>query len=194
MMAPPERSAERDAALDRLLPHVADLGWSQAALRRGAGADAGLLFPGGAADMVEAYIDLMDRRMVAQAAPQLAAQRLSQRVRTLIATRLALAAGQKAPARRAALLLASPVHALLAARCTARTVDTIWHAAGDNSADFSWYTKRAILAAVYTTTMLNWMNDATNEEAALAFLDRRLADVARIGKLRSRIDRLLRRA
>jgi ubiquinone biosynthesis protein COQ9 len=142
--------------------------------------------------MVEAYIDLMDRRMVAHAAPQLEAQRLSQRVRTLIATRLALAAGQKAPARRAALLLALPVNALLAARCTARTVDTIWHAAGDNSADFSWYTKRAILAAVFTSTMLNWMNEATTEEAALAFLDRRLAGVARIGKLRARIEQALR--
>ena len=40
--------------------------------------------------------------------------------------------------------------------CTARTVDAIWHAAGDRSADFSWYTKRAILAAVYTATVLYW--------------------------------------
>lgn len=191
MIAPPERSADRDAALALLLPHVADLGWTSPALRRAAGPDADLLFPSGAADMVEAYIDLMDRRMVERAAPHLAVQRLTQRVRTLIATRLALAAGHKAAARRAALLLALPSHALLAARCTARTVDTIWHAAGDTSADFSWYTKRAILTAVYTSTMLNWMNEATTDEAALAFLDRRLADVGRIGKLRGRLSRAL---
>ncbi|MEJ0049499.1 MAG: COQ9 family protein [Rhodospirillales bacterium] len=190
MIAPPERSPERDAALERLLPHVGELGWTRAALRRAAGPDADLLFPGGAADMVEAYIDLMDRRMVAHAAPQLPSQRLSQRVRTLIATRLELAGGHKPAARRAAFLLALPINASLAASCTARTVDTIWHAAGDTAADFSWYTKRAILAAVYTTTTLNWMNQATTDEAALAFLDRRLRDVARIGKLRSRIDAL----
>ena len=93
MIAPPERSAERDAALDLVLPHVADLGWTRSALRRAAGPDADLLFPGEAADMVEAYVDLMDRRMVERAAPVLAAQRLTQRGRTLIATRLALAAG-----------------------------------------------------------------------------------------------------
>jgi ubiquinone biosynthesis protein COQ9 len=191
LIAPPERSAERDAALGLLVAHVADLGWSSAALRRGAGADADLLFPGGPADMVEAYIDLMDRRMVAEAAPLLAVQRLSQRVRTLIATRLALLEGRKVAARRAAFVLALPVNAAVAARCTARSVDTIWHAAGDSSADFSWYTKRAILAGVYTTTLLNWMNDTTTQAAALAFLDRRLADVARIGKLRARIDRAL---
>lgn len=189
MIAPPERSAERDAALDLVLPHVADLGWTRSALRRAAGPDADLLFPGEAADMVEAYVDLMDRRMVERAAPVLAAQRLTQRVRTLIATRLALAAGQKVAARRAAFVLALPVNAVVAARCTARTVDAIWHAAGDTSADFSWYTKRAILAAVYAATMLNWMNEATSEEAALAFLDRRLADVGRIGKLRARLEK-----
>jgi ubiquinone biosynthesis protein COQ9 len=189
LIAPPERSAERDAALDQMLPHVADLGWSRSALRRAAGVEADLFFPGGTADMVEAYVDLMDRRMVEHATPLLAAQRLTQRVRTLIATRLALASGHKVAARRAALVLALPVNAALAARCIARTVDAIWHAAGDTSADFSWYTKRAILAAVYTSTMLNWMNEATTEEEALAFLDRRLADVGRIGKLRARVER-----
>ena len=172
MITPPERSDARDAAIDAVLPLVAERGWTLAALRQAAGAEAELLFPGGPADMVETYIDVMDRRMVAAAAPVLATQRLSQRVRTLVAARLALA---------------HPSNALLSARCTARTVDAIWHAAGDTSADFSWYTKRAILAAVYSATLLYWLNDATTEEAALAFLDRRLAGVARIGKLRARL-------
>jgi ubiquinone biosynthesis protein COQ9 len=187
MIDPPERSAERDAAIDQCLPLVGALGWSRSALLRGAGDGAALLFPGGTADLVEAYVDLMDRRMVAAAAQEIESQRLSQRVRTLIATRLALASGQKAAARRAAAFLAQPGRALLAARCTARTVDAIWHAAGDRAADFSWYTKRGILAGVYVSTLLFWMNDSTSEEAALAFLDRRLAGVARIGKLRARL-------
>jgi ubiquinone biosynthesis protein COQ9 len=183
----PERSLERDAAIDAVLPHVADFGWSASALRRAVGENAVLLFPGGGADMVEAYIDLMDRRMVETAAPLLAGQRLSQRVRTLIATRLELAWPHRAAVRRAAFLLALPGNAPLAARCTARTVDAIWHAAGDQSADFSWYTKRAILAGVYSTTLFYWLNESTTPEAALAFLDRRLAGVARITRLRQRL-------
>ena len=185
MITPPERSPARDAAILAALPHVADLGWAPQALAA-AVPGINLLFPGGAADLVEAYIDLMDRRMVENAAAHLPAQRLSQRVRTLIATRLSLAAAEKPAVRRAALLLANPLHAGLAARCTARTVDAIWHAAGDTSADFSWYTKRAILAGVYGSTLFYWMNDSTSMEAALAFLDRRLAGVARIGKIRAR--------
>ena len=31
-------------------------------------------------------------------------------------------------------------------------VDDMWYWAGDRSADFSWYTKRALLTAVYTAT------------------------------------------
>ena len=65
---------------------------------------------------------------------------------------------------------------------------SIWHAAGDRAADFSWYTKRLILTGVYTTTMLYWLRDASeNDEATLAFLDRRLKDVGRITMLRRRV-------
>ncbi len=82
-------------------------------------------------------------------------------------------------------VLAWPRNALVAAACTARTVDAIWHTAGDRSADFSWYTKRAILAGVYTATLLFWLRDDSADDAAsLEFLDRRLADVNRIGGLR----------
>ena len=86
------------------------------------------------------------------------------------------------------------MHARQAAACTARMVDAIWHAAGDRSADFSWYTKRAILAAVYTTTLFYWLRDTSEDDVAtLAFLDRRLAGIGRIGKLRGQATEALRR-
>ena len=75
-------------------------------------------------------------------------------------------------------------------RCiTARTVDAIWHAAGDRSADFSWYTKRAILTGVYAATVLYWLRDTSDDDTAtLGFLDRRLAGVGHIGSLRRRAE------
>ena len=196
MIAPPERSAERDAIIDALLLRVPAQGWTRAALR-GAIADLGgdpldaeLLFPGGPSDLVEAFIDLTDRRMAAAAeAPEFAALRLTGKVRALILHRLALNRPHKEAIRRALALLALPGHAALAARCTARTVDAIWHAAGDRAADFSWYTKRATLAAVYGATLLFWLRDLSEDDAATAaFLDRRLAGVGRIGRLRRRVE------
>lgn len=189
MITPPERSQARDDALQAMLPFVAAQGWTWDAARRGAGPEADMLFPGGPAAMVEAYADWADRRMADTAAPLLEGMRLTQRVRTLIMTRLTLAEPHRAAVRRGVAVLALPVNAAVAARCTARTVDAIWHAAGDNSADFSWYTKRAILAGVYTSTLLYWLRDGVSEEDAGAFLDRRLAGTARIGKLKARLRR-----
>ena len=195
MVAAPERSPERDAAIAAMLPNVPFDGWTWRALRRGL-ADIGMsadeaesLFPGGTADMIEAFCDWADRRMEAAAEREVAAGRTHERVRAVIALRLAQNRPHKEAIRRALALLALPQNARLAAACTARTVDAVWHAAGDRSTDFSWYTKRAILGAVYGMTLLYWLRDSSDGDAAtLAFLDRRLAGVGRIGSLRRRAE------
>ena len=192
MISPPERGAERDAAIKAMLPHVPFDGWTRRALRHGL-ADAGLpddeadlLFPGGATDMIEAFCDLADRRVETEAA-DLAETGLGRRVRAVIALRLSHSRPDKEAIRRAISVLALPQNGRLAARCSARTVEAIWHAAGDRSADFSWYTKRAILTAVYGATVLYWLRDAGEDDTAtLAFLDRRLSSVRQIGDLRRR--------
>jgi len=62
-MRPPERSPERDAAIEALLPNVPFDGWTPRALRQALVAagqepeDAPLLFPGGAPDLLEAHRD-----------------------------------------------------------------------------------------------------------------------------------------
>jgi len=196
MIGVPERSAERDAAIEAMLPHVPFDGWTRAALRlalaeSGADpADAEMLFPRGAADMVEAFCDLADRQMAADAADEVAGEAsLTRRVRAVIAARLARQAAHKEAIRRALSVLALPHNAPVAAACTARTVDAVWRAAGDHPADFSWYTKRALLAGVYGTTVLFWLRDASPDGTdTLAFLDRRLADIGRIGRLRGRAE------
>jgi len=197
VIAPPERSAERDAALAALLPLVPVHGWTYKALRLAladSGADprdAELLFPGGAVDMVEAFLDRADR-MLEEAAEDFAVLRTGPRVRALIARRFASARPDKDAVRRAFAILALPPNLPVAARCTARTVDTIWYLAGDKAADFSWYTKRATVAAIYSATLLYWLRDASDDDApTLAFLDRRLAERARAAKLIERVERAL---
>jgi len=193
-MAPPARSQERDEALLALLHADPFPGWNIPALGRlleeqgGVFEDAALLFPGGTADLLEAFADWADRRMeeAAQGAA-LAGMRTTARVRSLIALRLHELRLYKEPVRRALGQLALPRFLPVALRCEARTVDAIWHLAGDRSVDFSWYTKRLLLAGVYMSTLLYWLRDPSEDNAAtLAFLDRRLADVGRIGRLRGR--------
>ncbi|HET6308021.1 MAG TPA: COQ9 family protein [Rhodopila sp.] len=197
MIAPPERMPERDAAILGMVPHVPFDGWTKRALRAGV-VDAGLpadeadlLFPLGTVDMIETFCDLADRRME-EAAAGLTETKLSARVRAVIALRLEQNRPYKEAIRRALAVLALPQNAKAAAACTARTVDAVWHAAGDRSADFSWYTKRAILTAVYSATVLYWLRDVSDDDAdTLEFLDRRLAAVGRIGRVRGRVEALL---
>ncbi len=192
-MSQVERSAARDAAIEGALPNVAFDGWGRAALRHSGVADADILFPGGATDMIEAYCDWADRMMAVEAAASMPdGLRLPARVRFVIAVRLRQNRPYREAIRRALGVLAVPGNAALAARITARSVDAIWLAAGDKSADFSWYTKRAILAGVYGSTLLFWLRDPHEDDAAsLEFLDRRLQGVAMIGKLRGRAEGML---
>ena len=195
MFDPPERSPERDAAILALLPSVGFDGWTIPTLRAAAGPDADLLFPGGITDMVDAYVDLGDRWMVEGAAAlDLQAMRVPARVRAVIALRFQQQKDNREAIRRALSILALPGNAGLTVAITARTVDSVWFAAGDTSVDFSWYSKRAILAGVYGATLLYWLQDySADDQDTLAFLDRRLAGVGRITQLRRRTDAFVQR-
>lgn len=194
-MADIERSAERDAAVLATLPHVPLDGWSRRALRAGLG-DAGLdprdldlVFPGGPVEAIEVWCDLADRRMAEElAAEDLASMKIRARVARAVMGRLAAVRGQKEAVGRALALLSLPQNAPAAARTGFRTVDTIWRAIGDRSSDFSWYTKRASLGAVYGATLLYWLNDDSEDDArTAAFLDRRIEALMIIPKVQGRL-------
>ena len=190
-------NAEQAAALDALLAEVPFEGWTEPALRRALvalgrpGDEARLLFPGGGAEMIEAHSALADQRMEAAAAalPALPQLRVPERIRAIIALRLTQSRGQKIAIGRALGWAALPINAGMAARMVGRTADAVWHAAGDKAADFSWYSKRGILSGVYGATLLFWLRDMSDDAGpTLAFLDRRLAEVAAFGGAAKSLD------
>ncbi|MCW8085656.1 COQ9 family protein [Sabulicella glaciei] len=161
-------------------------GWSEATLRAAcedSGEDPALLeshFPRGVTGAIEDWAALADAEMdQAASAEGIEALRVPQRIRRVVELRLRAAEPDKEALRGALRVLALPWNLGLAARITARTASTMWHAAGDSSADFSWYTRRATLAAIYTAMIAYWLSPRDPDiEQALAFLDRRLADIA----------------
>jgi ubiquinone biosynthesis protein COQ9 len=189
-----ERSESRDSAIRAALPHVPRLGWSRLALAAGlreAGRDPveqEWLFPRGPAEAVEAWIDLADREMEAAAREQnLLDLRIPARIRGVVLIRLEQQEGLKEQVRLGLAHLSLPWNLAAAARTAARTADAMWVAAGDTSTDFSWYTRRATLAAVYGATLAYWLADPVpGFPDTRAFLDRRLADLARLQRRRRR--------
>lgn len=183
------------AALDTMLPFVPRFGWTRRALEEGlraSGRDAGealFHFPGGAPEMVEAFFEASLARALAAAGPQVVCEvRLSKKVRALVAAFLQVLGADREATRRACGWLMLPGQARHATRITARIVDAIWETAGDSSEDFAWYTKRASLGAILLPTLLFWLSEPEGtEEAALAFFERRLSGIGRIGRLRARL-------
>lgn len=177
-----------EPVLAALLARVPRQGWTRAALAGavadagGDPAEAGAMFPGGAPEMIEACRALADGWMAADAAAaDLAGLRTAGRVRAVIALRLARLRPHREAVRRAA---GHP----RAACGIGRTAEAVWRAAGEALADGSRHSKRAILAGVYGATLLFWLRrDDADDAATLAFLDRRLLGVARIGKIRQRL-------
>ena len=173
------------------LMHIPFEGWSDEALIAGA-VDAGIepdrvsvCFPSGPIDAILAYTAIADSDMVAafEALSDMP-DKVHLRIRTLILVRLEQAAAHKEAVRRALTLLALPINTGHSARTLYRTVDAMWRAAGQKDTDFSFYTKRVTLAAVYSATLLAWMADPSSDMAATeAFLDRRLREVARIPQM-----------
>lgn len=178
----------RDRLIAAALENVAFDGWSRKALEQGA-KDVGLkqadvlrAFPGGMADAADHFADWSDRRMLAELAKvDLDALKVRERVALGVRLRLEMNAPYREAMRRLLSFLALPQNAPLALRMTWRTCDHIWYAAGDRAADFNHYTKRGLLAPVYTSTILYWLSDSSEGFAdTWGYLDRRLADVLKI--------------
>jgi len=192
-------AAARDRLLDAALVHVPFDGWSGATLAQAARdlgwdpAEALRLFPRGPIEAIEHHSLRADRRMLQAVGSQgTAGLRLRERVALAIRLRLEPLAGEREAIRRALGVLALPQNAPVAARLLYRTVDAIWYAAGDTATDFSFYTKRGLLAGVYGATVLYWLEDRSEgARDSAAFLDRRIADALSLpGALTALRDRL----
>lgn len=191
----------RDRLVLAMLPHVPFDGWGAAALARAAqsldmsAGEAGILFPEGARAAIAHFVDLADRMMVEDlAARDLSKLKLREKVALAVRVRLERWTPHRDAVRRA--LIAMPVKAgpAAAAESLYRTVDAIWRAVGDRSHDFNFYTKRALLAGVYGSTLLVWLDDRSEDCAdTWAFLARRIDNVMQVPKLRARLGERLAR-
>lgn len=185
----------REAILAAALVHVPFEGFTdkvlrQAAAESGASRDAiAHLFPDGPLSLVEAFSGWADAEMARELAKaKLSAMKIRERIATAVKLRIGALRPHKEAARRAAAFLTLPPHAPTGVKLLYRTVDSIWRGIGDTSTDFNFYTKRAILAAVYSSTLMRWFSDTSaDEEETRAFLDRRIEDVMRFEKLKANI-------
>ena len=188
----------RDQLLDAALAHIPFDGWSRKSMDE-ANSDLSLakgtvhrLFPRGPRDLLAWSSQRADQQMLQGLADtELSTLKIRERIALAVRLRVEADAPHRECVARAAVWLALPGHHVLAGRLLYATVDNMWHGIGDTSVDFNFYSKRALLAGVVSSTMLFWLQDENEDFAATwAFLDRRINDVLKIQKTKAQLGSL----
>lgn len=181
------------ALLDATVMHVPFDGWSETAFKA-AIEDTGVdptvargLYPRGAIDLAAAFHRKGDDLMIAAYGKEdTDTLRFREKVALMVRLRLD-AVEDKEAVRRGATLFALPMHAAEGSKLIWGTADRIWTALGDTSRDINWYTKRATLSGVYSSTVLYWLgDDSLDHQATWSFLDRRIDNVMKIEEVKAR--------
>ena len=183
-----------------MLTHVPFDGWTWEAMEQGA-IDIGFekkkssssrikiykdLFKNGSIDFIDNFSEIIDlevKEHYNSIDPK--PERVPEKIKKIIMIRLNLCQKYKEAVRSSISITAIPVNAKISLNILYRTCNSIWRIVGDKSTDFSFYTRRISLAAVYTSTLLFWLNDKSNNNVETEFfLERRLKDISKISSLK----------
>ncbi|MEX0319970.1 MAG: COQ9 family protein [Ruegeria sp.] len=182
--------------LDAALAHVPFDGWSEATFRAAiadSDLDEGLaraVCPRGAVDLALAYHARGDALMLERLTSEdLSHLKFREKVATAVRFRLEAACDREA-VRRGTTLFSLPAYAADGIKAIWGTCDAIWTALGDTSDDVNWYTKRATLSGVYSSTVLFWLgDDSPDHQATWDFLDRRIENVMQFEKFKAAVQK-----
>ncbi len=181
-----------ERVLDAMLRLAPVSGWTSTTSARAAveadlsEGDAALLLPQGARDLAALLSRRHDRAALgALCALDPAALKVRERITAAVRARVAAAAADEPAVGRCIGFLALPQHLPLAGRLAWASADVLWRWAGDTAVDENHYSKRAILAAVLTSTMAVRLRGGAT--VADDFLDRRIADVMRFERWKATV-------
>ena len=183
-----------------MLTHVPFDGWTWEAMEQGA-IDIGYkkkktsserikifknLFKNGSIDFIDIFSEIIDLEVKKNYnSIETKPERVPEKIKKIIMIRLNLCQKYKEAVRSSISLSVIPVNTKISLNILYRTCNSIWRITGDKSTDFSFYTRRISLAAVYTSTLLFWLNDKSiNNTETEFFLDRRLKDISKISSLK----------
>lgn len=189
-----EALSPQQRLLAAMLPHVPFEGWSMAALEQGATSLAMSpterlqTFPNGVDDALDCFMHTIDHKMAqsyAALTPQPA--KIHEKIHAVAMCRFHASLPHREAMRKALAYYAVPLRVDKGLKRLYQTVDTMWRAVGDTPTDFSFYTKRAILAAIYSATLLFWLDDTSaNLQETSDFLGRRLRDHFRMRQMKEK--------
>ncbi len=199
-MSTKKQDAERAALLEAALPNIAFDGWTEKAFAEAADMlskdrrEVKRLFPSLPMDAILFHSRQADAQLEATLKNDYAMDemKIRERIATAVMVRLRQHNEQREAIRRAMGVLMLPWNSAASLKSLYETVDVMWRCAGDTSTDYNFYTKRALLGKVYTSTLYVWLNDDSEDLAETeAFLHRRIENVMQINKLKAQMSKPL---
>ena len=189
----------QERILMAMLKHVPFDGWTFKALQRAVGdcgfesKDAYRVFSGDPWEVLDFFMRWMNQQTERWLTDNHYNHiKIKDKIFHAILFRLTVLQHHKEALRTTAWLLARPQYITRGLEYLYQTVDCIWYALGDQSTDFNFYTKRATLAAVYSSTVIKWLNDnSVDNMATRQFLNNRLDNVLLIPQIKSHLKRIL---
>ncbi|KAG7189841.1 hypothetical protein KM043_017498 [Ampulex compressa] len=185
----------RTKILTASLKFVHDHGWSQQAISAGAesigypGTVHGL-FKNHGAELVQHFYmtcnkelnNILKEEMLAiEQNPTKEKKTLEAHIHDAVETRLRMVIPYKKTWPQALALMTLPPNVPTSLANLLTLVDDICYYAGDRSVDFTWYTRRLVLAGIYKTTELYMLQDNSEDhKQTWQFLDRRIKDATQV--------------
>lgn len=188
--------------LNKMLDAAGKEGWSNHTLESAAkqlGMDAKFAyvgFPQGATDAMVFYMRQLDKEMLdIYNQSSVSQKRVRDKAIFLIATRLKLLEKHKEAVKSILQFTLVPSHAIVSAESLATTCDRMWKAIGDTATDFNFYSKRFLLASVYSSALLYWIRDeSSNHKETQRFLENRIDELFNVMRTKSKMTKSLENA
>ena len=180
----------RRAILDGALRLAAFEGWTDKTLREATakaqlpkGAEA-LYFPDGVLELISFWGEELNHKVDQDlSCLDLSQMKIRDKVTAGVVARMEALSGHEAAAKRAVARLALPDALGQGPAQIWAAADTIWRAIGDSSTDANYYSKRTILSAVISSSLVAWVADTSADKAdGRAFIEARIANVMQFEK------------
>ncbi|MCC8417593.1 MAG: COQ9 family protein [Rickettsia endosymbiont of Bryobia graminum] len=117
-----------------------------------------IIFPNGLSEIIDFLEDQYDQKMLNLLANQILPDKIRDRIDLALRIRIKDCT-HKLVLLRNSCYFTNPINNLHAMKIAWRTCDLIWRYAGDKSMDYNYYTKRSLLFSAYTTSIIYYIQD-----------------------------------
>ena len=147
-----------------------------------------LLFPKGYIDIIDFSLEQLNEELEKYCKTlDLIRLPLHKRIRKILLSKILIMNKEKNFYKSLFVSILLPKKSFSIPKYLYKSIDQIWYIAGDTSVDFNFYTKRLILAGIYSRIILFFFNN-NNQISLEKILDTDLKRVAKIPKLKSKIN------